>query len=97
MIASHNSYADISQYSEVMLANWGGHADQGAANEYYRLWTTAFFWDVAKPNGLAIAQSFQRKMAATGKRVPILRLSFTAPADRRFQFQQADQAAGQYP
>jgi hypothetical protein len=36
-------------------------------------------------------------MAATGKRVFILRLSFSSPPAQRFQFQQTDQAAGQYP
>jgi hypothetical protein len=62
-----------------------------------RLWTLAFFYDVAKPAGWATAQNFQRKMAATGKRVPIVRLNFTAPASQRFQFQQADQVPGLYP
>jgi hypothetical protein len=97
MIASHNIYTGISQHNEVMLTNWGGTSSLPQANEQYRESIPAFFYDVAKPGGLAIAQSFQRKMFATGRRVPILRLSFTAAAAQRFQFQQADQVAGQYP
>lgn len=97
MIASHNVFAASSAYNEVILANWGGTPDVVPANEKYRLWTVAYFYDPSKPGGRAIAQSFQRKMAATGKRVAILQLNFTAPSAQRFQFQQADQVAGLYP
>jgi protein-disulfide isomerase len=97
MIASHNAFTASSAYNEVILANWGGTPDVVPANEKYRLWTVAYFYDPSKPNGRAIAQSFQRKMAATGKHVAILQLNFTAPSAQRFQFQQADQVAGLYP
>jgi hypothetical protein len=98
MIASHNAFAGQSAWNEVMLHN-GGPTAAGVQrlNEATRKWIVAFFYDAAKTSGLQIVQSFQRKMAATGKRVPIVRLSFTAPAAQRFQFQQADQVAGLYP
>ncbi len=60
-----------------------------------RIWLTEFFYDVNKAGGLADARAFQQKMAATGKRAPILRLDFNAAASARFQYVAADQAV--YP
>lgn len=98
MIASHNTYFSASAFNEMILFNFGQqNPGLGQANERYRQWITAFFWDVTQPAGLAIAQNFQRKLAATGRRVPILQLSFNAPAAQRFQFQQANQVPGLYP
>jgi hypothetical protein len=100
MIASHNKLVNgnpLSYWNEVMLANFGHNPYLPAWNELMRQWVLAFFYDVSKAGGLSDAQAFQRKMAATGKRVPIVRLSFTAAAAQRFQFQQADQVAGLYP
>lgn len=98
MIASHNGFAGQAGWNEVMLHN-GGPTSAGIANlnEKTRRWVVAFFYDAQKANGLTIAQSFQRKMAATNKRVPILRLSFAAPAAQRFEYRQADQVVGLYP
>lgn len=96
MIASHNAYPAQSQWNEVMLYNYAtAYTEQGY--EQMRLWTVAYFYDIARAGGLSDAQAFQRRMAATGKRVPILRLSFAAPAAQRFQFQEADQVTGIYP
>ncbi|WP_297842924.1 hypothetical protein [Pseudomonas sp.] len=93
-IASHNAFTGQSSWNEVMLAN-GGPADSPSYNEAMRMWVVAFFYDVAKAGSLSDAQSFQRKMAATGKRVPILGISFSAAAANRFQFNSADQVV--YP
>jgi hypothetical protein len=100
MIASHNKLVNgnpLSYWNEVMLANFGHSPNLPAWNDLMRQWVVAFFYDVSKAGGLSDAQAFQRKMAATGKRVPIVRLNFTAAAAQRFQFQQADQVAGLYP
>ncbi|MEB0078132.1 hypothetical protein QN386_12755 [Pseudomonas sp. CCI3.2] len=95
-IASHNAFPGQSSWNEVMLFNGGPEGAGNATwNENTRKWTVAFFYDVAKAGGLADAQSFQRKMAATGKRAPILRINFTAAAASRFQFVSADQVV--YP
>ncbi len=99
MIASHNSFPGRVYWNEVMLFNWGPTAEAGAtaANEMMRRWTVAYFYDQAVAGSLATAKVFQQKMAATGKRVPILRLNFTAAAASRFEFRAADQFAGAYP
>ena len=62
-----------------------------------RQWIVAFFYDVAKPGSLADAKAFQQKLAVYKKRVPILRIDFSAPASQRFQFLASDQVAGSYP
>lgn len=95
MIGSHNTYAGLSSWNEVMIHNFPGAAAQ--ANELMRRWTVAFFYDVAKAGSLPDAQEFQRKMAVTGKRVPILRIDFSTAPSQRFQFLAGDQVAGAYP
>ena len=98
MIASHNSFPGQVYWNEVMFYNWGpGGQAATSANEMIRRWTVAYLYDQAAAGALATAQVFQQKMAATGKRVPILRLNFTAPAANRFEFRAADQSAGAYP
>ena len=96
-ISSHGNFTGQSSWSEVMFYN-GGPANSPNLpgwNKGMHAWVVAFFYDVAKVGALGDAQSFQKKMAATGKRVPILRINFSAPAASRFQFEVADQAA--YP
>lgn len=98
MIASHNSYGGQVYWNEVLLYNWGPGGQAAInANEMIRKWTVAFIYDPAKAGSLIAAQNFQRKMTATGKRVPILRLDFTAAAAQRFQFRTSDQLVGSYP
>lgn len=97
MIWTHTQIAGQSSWNEVMVDNWGQDYQEAEAAEYMRRWTVAFFWDVAKAGSLADAQAFQRKMTATGKRVPILRLNFSAAPAQRFSYVPADQVAGQYP
>lgn len=98
-ILSHSAYpTGQSSWNEVMLHNGGPTAGSVAnVTEGMRLWTVAFFYDPARAGSLAIAQSFQRKMTATGKRVPIMRLDFTAAAAQRFQYLASDQVVGSYP
>jgi len=94
MIESRLVFNDQHGWNEVMLEGPPtGHEDN--YNEAMRYWTTAFFYDIKKTDALKYAQNFQRKMAATGKRVPILKLDFSAAARSRFQYQLADQVA--YP
>ena len=97
VIESHNAFPTVTSWNEVMLYNAGpvGNPHLPTWNEIMRQWIVAFFYDVAKTGGLADAQSFQRKMAATGKKAPILRINFSAPAASRFQFEATDQAV--YP
>lgn len=96
-ITSHNNFPAQSYWNEVMIKNWGGTESVGFVNEAMRLWTVAFFYDAAKDGSLSDAQAFQQKMANTGKRVPILRLDFSAPAAQRFAFRSADQVTTAYP
>jgi len=96
MIASHNNFTGQSSWNEVLIYNWGP-AGHESVTEGMRKWIVAFFYDPARANSLSIAQIFQRKMAATGKRVPVLRLDFAAAAAQRFQFRTEDQLLGVYP
>jgi hypothetical protein len=95
MIGSHNTYGGQASWNEVMVHNFPGAAAH--ANDQMRRWTVAFFYDIAKAGSLQDAQSFQRKMSATGKRVPILALNFSAAPSERFKFIAGDQVVGVYP
>lgn len=99
MIASHNADFQQSSWNEVMLYNWGHHHEQTVFNNIMRRWIVAYFYDPnnSSANGLSVAQSFQSKTYATGRKVAILRLDFTKPAAQRFEFRQADQVSGMYP
>lgn len=95
-IASHNQFPAQSHWNEVMVHNWGSNAEHSRlAAELMRKSIVAFFYDPQKGGGLTIAQAFQRKLAATGPRAPIVRLDFNAENTSRFQFRQADQVS--YP
>jgi hypothetical protein len=94
MIASHNKFAGQSAWNELMLFNFGPSVDPGF-NSLMNNWTVAVFYDAAKAGSLADAQSFQRKWTSSGRPVPVLKLDFTEPSSRRFQYNVADQVA--YP
>lgn len=91
MIASHRNFAGQSSWNELMFYNWGHHPNEAYYREALRKWVTAFFYQSHRAGSLADAQTFQRKLAATGRRVPILKLDFSAPAANRFQYIAADQ------
>ncbi|PHN31619.1 hypothetical protein [Pseudomonas sp. ICMP 561] len=89
MIESRRNFSDEQSWNEVL------ERVTVQSSPYLRSWVTAFFYDVRKSGGLANARIFQQKMANTGKRVPILRLDFTAAATSRFQYVVSDQVT--YP
>lgn len=94
MIASHNKLVNgnpLAYWNEVMLYNAGHTSSLPGTNELMRKWIVAFFYDVQRAGSKGVAQAFQQKMAATGKRVPILKLDFTAAPASRFQYIVADQ------
>jgi len=95
MIASRKNFTGQSSWNEMMLHNFGHTTGEAEMREVVRLWVTAFFYQSHRAGSLADAQAFQRKLAATGKRVPILKLDFSAPAASRFQYIAADQVV--YP
>ncbi|MCD5970327.1 hypothetical protein [Pseudomonas quasicaspiana] len=86
MIASRRNFPSEQSWNEVMVSV------STRDEEVLRAWTTAFFYDPARANGLSDSKAFQRKMDNTGKWVPILRLLFSAPSTSRFQYFAADQA-----
>jgi hypothetical protein len=97
-IASYSSFPGAPPWNEIMLANYGGTDYVALASEYMRQWVVAFFYDAAKLNESAdaVAVYFQDMMARTGKRVPVLRLDFSAPAAQRFAYRAQDQGPN-YP
>jgi len=95
MIASRKSFTGQSSWNEMMMHNFGQLSTEPKMREIVRLWVTAFYYQSHRAGSLADAQAFQRKLAATDKRVPILKLDFSAPAASRFQYIAADQVA--YP
>lgn len=99
-IQSRKAFVGQSSWSEVMMWNAGDTNDprQIADNkEAVRKSIVGFFFDPSKSGSLADAQAFQKKLADTGRRVPVLRLNFQAPASQRFVFSQGDQLTGYYP
>lgn len=90
MISSRPVFANR-DWTEVMIRV----ANAPLWNSYMRNWVTAFFFDPSRSSAQADAQTFQRKLSATGKRVPILRLNLSNPATSRFQYVVSDQVA--YP
>jgi len=95
MIASRKNFSGQSSWNELMFRNGGHQSDQSDYTEVVRKGITAFFYQSHRGGSLAEAQTFQRKLSASGRRVPILKLDFSAPAASRFQYIAADQVA--YP
>lgn len=92
MIASRKNFNGQSPWNELMFRNGGHQPDQSEYTERVRKGITAFFYQSHRAGSLADAQTFQRKLSALGRRVPILKLDFSAPAASRFQYIAADQA-----
>ncbi|CAI8868810.1 DUF2599 domain-containing protein [Pseudomonas serboccidentalis] len=96
-------FAFSAQVNEFMLKNATATNDGSENMKYidafiYNVNSTQNFatrGDQAPPkpeNGLNSARNFQKKLKAQGYSVPILRLDFTQPAERRFSYVAADQA-----
>jgi len=95
MIASRKNFSGQSSWNELMFRNGGHQSDQSEYTERVRKGITAFYYQSHRGGSLADAQTFQLKLSASGRRVPILKLDFSAPAASRFQCIAADQVA--YP
>jgi hypothetical protein len=91
-IASHNVFTGQSSWNEVMVDNFGHNPNLPTYHQRVLGWTVAVFYDVAKAGGRDDARVFQQKMANAGKRVPILRLNFSAAPTDRFQYVADDQS-----
>ncbi|NBF04904.1 DUF2599 domain-containing protein [Pseudomonas sp. Fl5BN2] len=101
--SAKDPFAYSAQVNELMLKNASASNDGSANLPYidafiYNVHSTQNFatrGDQAPPkpeDGLSSARNFQKKLQAQGYTVPILRLDFTQPPERRFSYVAADQA-----
>lgn len=86
IITVHESFPELKGgWNEVLI--------ETLPDESMRLTIAAFIYDPARGDALGDARTFQKKLAQTNRRVPIIKLDFKAAPQNRFTYSETDQVA----